>query len=424
MKKTNNEYEIVISTVEKAFVSASFYWQFLTVLGCIILSFLLYKLTRKFILPRILISLKRNIETSRMVSKYVIPMLFPLFLIIFLSTALTIYSQFFEEVVLIFAILKLSTLFLFLRFLRISSGGTFIASAVGLFLVPALILDAFNLLNPTIAYLDEYALKLGNIRISVYLLIKTFTTLSVVFWFCGLVSNKSKYYIDRSKSIKSSNKTILSKVIDIITYIIIGYAMLKTLGVDMTTFAVIGGAVGVGIGLGLQKIASNFIGGIILLFEKSVEVGDCVELQSGNIFGNIKRFGGRYTLIECPDGREVMVPNEDLITGQVINWTYSNNRARIEIEFGVAYGSDLEKVIEIAMTAAKENPRCLEYPEVDCFILGFKDHDIRARLTFWVSDINEGRFSPKSQVIIALWKGLKENNIEIPFPQRVVTMKN
>lgn len=109
----------------------------------------------------------------------------------------------------------------------------------------------------------------------------------------------------------------------------------------MTALAVIGGAVGVGIGFGLQKIASNFISGIILLFERSVEVGDMVEIDRGDIFGTIKYFGGRYTLVEAFDGKEVMIPNEDFIIGKVTNWTFSNNRVRIEVPVGVSYSSDL-----------------------------------------------------------------------------------
>ncbi len=188
----------------------------------------------------------------------------------------------------------------------------------------------------------------------------------------------------------------------------------------MTTFAVIGGAVGVGIGFGLQKIASNFISGVILLFEKSVEIGDIVEIENANIFGTVKHFGGRYTLVEGVDGREIMIPNEDFIIGKVTNWTYSNSRARVEISLGVAYGSDLEKVKEIMTECAKEHPRCLTYPEIDCFVTQFGEYDIKITLYFWISDIVEGRMKPKSDIIVSIWKKFKENGIEIPLPQREI----
>ena len=242
----------------------------------------------------------------------------------------------------------------------------------------------------------------------------------IVFWISSLVSKKSKSYVDNSKSIKSSTKSIIAKFIDIIVYSIVIIILLKTFGVDMTTLAVIGGAVGVGIGFGLQKIASNFISGIILLFEKSVEIGDVVELDGGNIYGIVKHFGGRYTVIEGSDGKEIMVPNEDFIIQKVTNWSYTNNRARIEINLGVAYGSDLKMVRDILLNCARENSRCLNYPETECFVTSFGEYDIKFTLYFWISDIVEGRAKPKSDVLINIWDKLQENNIRIPLPQREV----
>ena len=188
----------------------------------------------------------------------------------------------------------------------------------------------------------------------------------------------------------------------------------------MTAFTVIGGAVGVGIGFGLQKIASNFISGIILLFEKAIEVGDWIEIENGNIFGIVRHFAGRYTIVEGFDGREIIIPNEDLIVNKVINWTYSNNRARIEINIGVAYNSDLNKVRQIMIDVANSNARCLRYPEVECNLTNFGDFDIKFLLTFWINDIVEGRQSAKSQVMLEIWQKFKENDIEIPLPQREI----
>jgi small-conductance mechanosensitive channel len=290
--------------------------------------------------------------------------------------------------------------------------------------MPTLVLDIFGLLDSTIDYLDDYAFKIGNVRISVYLVIKGFVVLLIVFWLSNLISKKSKSYIDSSKSIKSSTKGIISKFIDIAVYSSVFVILLKTFGVDMTTLAVVGGAIGVGIGFGLQKIASNFISGIILLFEKSVEIGDIVEIDNGNIYGTLKHFGGRYALIETMDGKEVMIPNEEFIINRVTNWTYSNNRARIEITLGVAYGTDLEKAKEILIFCAKENPRCLSYPEAECFVTQFGEYEIKFTLYFWISDIIEGRMGPKSDVLIRIWKKFKENNIEIPLPQREVRSLN
>ncbi len=413
------------SAVQKTVGSSQFYWQSLSLIFCFILSYFVYRITRKILLPKLVsFSIKKNIELSRLITRYLFPLLYPIFAIIFLSVGLSIYDEFFHDPVLFSTTLRLMTLFLFLRFLRISSNNSFVANTAGFFLMPALVLDIFGLLDTAIGYLDQYAFKIGTIRLSFYLVIKGFIVLMLLFWLANLILIKCKSFVENSKTIKSSTKGIISKCIDIIVYSFVVIALLKTFGVDMTTFAVLGGAIGVGIGFGLQKIASNFISGIILLFEKSVEVGDWIEIEGANIFGVIKHFGGRHTLIECFDGKEIMVPNEDFITSKVTNWTYSNNRARIEIVIGVAYESDLQKVRDIMTTCASENPRCLKYPEIECYVTNFGEYDIKFTLYFWVSDITQGRMSAKSDVMMQIWNSFKENNIHVPVPQRETKLLN
>ncbi len=411
----------VFSAVEKTVANTSFYWQSLSLIFCFVVSYTIYRITRKIILPKLIsFSIKKNIELSRLITRYLTPLLYPLFAIIFLSIALSIYAQFFRDVTLFTTTIKLMTLFLFLRFLRISSNNNFVSNAAGIFLMPAMVLDIFGILDSTTAYLDQYALKIGTFRISVYLVIKAFIVLILLFWVANLILRKSHSYVENSRKIDSSTKGIINKFVDIVVYSFVFIAVLKILGVDMTTFAVLGGAIGVGIGFGLQKIASNFISGIILLFEKSVEIGDIVEIDNGNIYGTVKHFGGRYALVEATDGKEIMIPNEDFITGKVTNWTYSNNRARIEINVGVAYESDLEKVKQIMIECASSHPRCLNYPEIECFVTKFDEYDVKFVLYFWISDIVQGRAGAKSDVMIKIWNRFKENNIRIPVPQREV----
>lgn len=412
----------IITIIEKTISSPSFYWQSLAIIFCFLISFLFYKLSRKFILPALISSsLKKNVTLNRLVTRYLIPLLYPSFALLFLALGLSVYSEFFSETFVFLTTCKLLALFLFLRFLRISSNNNFITNLTGFFLMPALVLDIFGLFDSTVLLLDEYAFKIGAVRISAYLVIKAIIVLLIVFWLSTLISKKSKSFLDSSKSIKSSTKGIISKFIDILVYSVVIIVLLKTFGVDMTTLAVLGGAIGVGIGFGLQKIASNFISGIILLIEKSVEIGDIVEIDNGNIFGTIKHFGGRYTLVEGADGKEIMIPNEDFIVGKVTNWTYSNSRARVEINIGVAYDSDLEQVRDVMMSCAKSHPRCLNYPEPECFVTQFGEYDVKFTLYFWISDIVEGRMKPKSDVMMEIWNKFRESKIEVPLPQRTIT---
>ena len=419
------DYDKIFAAVEKTVLSSSLYWQSLGLIVCFAISYLFYRLIKALFLPKIIsLSLRRNVELNRVITRYLVPLAYPIITAIVLALGLSIYEQFFKEAILFSTTLKLILLFSFLRFLRISANSTLIANVVGIFLMPALVLDIFGLLDSAADFLDQYALKLGAVRISVYLILKSFIVLLLVFWLSSLITKKSKSFVESSKSIKPNTKGIISKFIDIFVYAIVAVIILKTLGFDTTTFTVLGGAIGVGIGFGLQKIASNFISGIILLFEKSIEIGDWVEIDNGGIFGVVKQFGGRYTVIECFDGKEIMVPNEDLIINKVTNWTYSNNRARIEIEFAVAHGSDLDKVIEIGHEVAKSNSRCLSYPEIECYVTKFGEYDIKFVLYFWISDITKGRMPVRSEAYISLWKKLKENDIHIPMPRREVIVSD
>jgi len=416
----NIDLDKFLNIVANTISSPSLYWQSLSIILCFIFSYFFFSLFRHHIVNKIVNSPTHSREFSQIFKRYFLPILFPILSLFFLILGYFIYQQFFKETIIISTTIKLLALFLFLRFIRISSSSTFITNATGIFLMPALILQIFGALDSTILYLDELYFKVGKVKISVFLIIKAFIVLLLVFWLSNLVSRKSKSYIDNNKSIKSSTKGIISKFIDIIIYTVVFLIILKTFGVDLTTIAVIGGAVGVGIGFGLQKIASNFISGIILLFEKSVEVGDIVELDNGNIYGTIKYFGGRHTLVECLDGKEIMIPNEEFITNKVTNWTYSNNRARIEIKVGVAYDSDLKKVKEIMLNCAINHKRCLKYPEPECYALNFNDCDISMILYFWISDIVEGRMGAKSDVMISILKEFADNNIKIPLPIREI----
>lgn len=417
--------EKILSNIQESFFNPEIYVQSIAIISCLLVSYISYRIIRQFFFPKIVAySLRKNIELNRFVTKYFIPMTFIMITIGFLLITLLVSQIFIEDATFLYTTLKLISLFAFLRFMRISSDSTFIANFIGFFLMPALFFQVFGILADVVSYLDSLAIKLGHVRLSVFIIIKTVIVLTIVFWFFNIFSKKIKSFVNGNKKIKSSNKVIIGKFIDIFVYIAIGVIILKTVGVEMTTFAVVGGAVGVGIGFGLQKIASNFISGIILLFEKSIEVGDLVEIDNGNILGTVKHFGGRYTLIECFDGKEIMVPNEDFIINRVNNWTFSNNRARIEINFSVAYGTDLEKTIDVAMNVARSHPRCLNYPEIECYVDRFDEFDIKMVLYFWVSDITKGRLSAKSWTYVELTKKFKENNIEIPIPKREVYIRD
>ncbi|WP_262692089.1 mechanosensitive ion channel family protein [Kordiimonas aestuarii] len=270
---------------------------------------------------------------------------------------------------------------------------------------------------------ERLTLEFLEYTISPYTVLKGLLIVTGFFWISSLVSAQIEKRIAGFSRMRVSNRELLAKAATLIIYFIFFVAALDMIGIDLKALTVLGGAVGIGIGFGLQKITSNFISGIILLAEKSVEVDDLIELSDGTQ-GFVRHTGARYSLVETFDGKEVMVPNEDFITARVINWTLTNKHGRVEITIGVAYGSNLDLVRDLLLQAAREHERCIEFPEPVCYLDGFGDSSIDFTLHFWVSDVTEGRRGPKSDVQFAIWRKFAENHIEIPFPQRDLHLKS
>jgi small-conductance mechanosensitive channel len=250
-------------------------------------------------------------------------------------------------------------------------------------------------------------------------------SVAVVFVFLGAItlSRLIASALGRVDSLGASNRTLLIKAAQIAVYTLLFLIMLDLLGIDLTTLTVFGGALGIGIGFGLQKITSNFISGIILLSEKSVEQDDLLELDDGT-FGFVRETSTRYTLLETFDGKEILVPNEDLITSRVVNWTYTKPNGRVQIDVGVSYESDIALARDLMLAAATEHPRCSTEPAPQCFLIAFADSSVNFTLYFWLDDITAGRRGPQSEVMFAIWNKFAENDITIPFPQRDLHVKN
>jgi small-conductance mechanosensitive channel len=276
------------------------------------------------------------------------------------------------------------------------------------------ILFKFELIEETIHLMDQYSLNLGPLHLTPSFVIKTVTTIMLLIWIASAVSQGVKLSIKNMKGVKSTNKILLNKVSELAIYIISGLVIMHSLGINITTLAVFSGAIGVGVGFGLQKIASNYISGIILLLEKSVEVGDIIEIGTTPA-GTVKHIGGRYTLVETPDCREILVPNEDFVTNRVANWTYTTPMARVEIQIAVEYGSDLDKVKQQLLEAAESHPRSLKNPAPTVFLKEFGTVAINFSLYFFVQDVQEGKMNAQSEVLFDIWRRFKKEGIEFAY---------
>jgi small-conductance mechanosensitive channel len=272
-----------------------------------------------------------------------------------------------------------------------------------------------------IAGLDRAGIMIGGLRITALLAIKTAALLLLSLWAAVVLSNFMDMRLRTYSDLTPSIQVLLGKLFRaaMVTFAVL--IVLGSVGIDFSALAIFSGAVGVGIGFGLQKIVSNLVSGIILLADKSIKPGDVITV--GESFGWVDTMGARYTSVVGRDGREYLVPNEDFVTQRVINWSYSNDRVRLEIRFGVSYGCDPHVVQRIAIEAAAATPRVLDVPGPSCHLRAFGDSSVDFALRFWIRDPREGLGSVRSTVMLAMWDAFKREGVEFPFPQRDVNVK-
>lgn len=283
-------------------------------------------------------------------------------------------------------------------------------------------LDITGLLAPTSAALDSAAINLGTLRLSLLLVVKAVLVIGLLLWIALALSRLIGARIERFVGLSPSIQTLtrnLAKIALIFLALLIG---LDAVGIDLTAFTVFSGAIGVGLGFGLQKIVSNFVSGIILLAERSIKPGDVIEV--GHTYGYVTSLGARYASVRGRDGKEYLIPNETLITNEVVNWSYTNAFVRIDLAFGVAYGTDLRFVRRLAIEAAEGTQRVLEAPPPLCHVTEFGDNGINLVLRFWIEDPANGVTNVKGDVFLALWDKFVEQHIEVPFPQRDIRVRD
>jgi small-conductance mechanosensitive channel len=341
----------------------------------------------------------------------------PLLALLYLSVARPFAEQYADNWDLAGATIQLCIAYLLAKCVLLIVRSRPVAWFIAMVLMVVGVLDATGFMNITIGYLQAMAFDIGHFHISMLNLVHGIVILVIVFWIAGILSRTLESYLRRSSSLSYNARELSGKFFRIFVYFIALMITLSAVGVDLTAFAVFGGALGVGIGLGLQRITANFVSGITLLLEKSIKIGDLVEIAT--VTGWVRELNIRYTLIETSDGREVLIPNEELMSSRVTNWTHSSNRARVEIRVNVAYDSDYTKACELMVQAAREHPLCIKKDkshDASAFLREFNDNYIQCLLTFWIPDIREGRMGPQSDVMKALLAKFKEAGIGIPCP--------
>ncbi len=290
-------------------------------------------------------------------------------------------------------------------------------------LIPVAALYALGALDPVVAHLDATVVPLGNLSFSILWLIQFAVVGGVIFWFGRWSNDQSAQFIRTQGEMPPATRQLAEKSAEIAIFGVAFLVLMNIMGVPLTSLAVLSGAIGVGLGFGLQKIASNFISGVILLLEGQATVGDFVELDGGEQ-GQIKKMMARAIILETFDGRWIVVPNEDFIVTRVINYSDSGSANRFEVPFSVSYDTDINAVPDIIEAAVAKHPDVLTAPyPPDCELRGFGDSGIDFAVEFWCEGLDDGPNKYSSDVLFLVWNALKDANIEIPYPHRVVEIK-
>jgi len=299
------------------------------------------------------------------------------------------------------------------------SAGWFIV----LVIIPITLLHLFGWWEGVTSAMREIKFTVGTVSLNLFLILKGITAIVLLQWLASFSVRVTERRLNRIPDLRASNRTLVLKIFQIVLYCFLFLVAMQVLGINLTALSVFGGALGVGLGFGLQKIASNFGSGIILLFEKSIEVDSIIELADGTT-GFVRQTYARYTLLEMLDGKEVLIPNEEFISQRTISWSHSHTKARVEIIAVVGFNEDIKKAKDLMLECAKAHPKCIKTPAPNCHITAFVDHGVELRLYFWIADVVDGRIEPKSEVMMAILMAFRENGIVIPYPQREVHHTN
>ncbi len=294
---------------------------------------------------------------------------------------------------------------------------------------PIAALDAFGALGPVIEQMRSLAIPLGEntrgepIDFSLFDVVRTIFFFTILFWAANLLTKLLQQRIDKVDELSPALKALMVKMLNVILPVIALLIALQVVGFNLATLAVFSGAVGLGIGLGLQRIAANFIAGFTLIADKSIKPHDVIEIDG--TFGWVTAMQARYVAIRTRDGTEMLIPNDRFMSEGVTNWSRSDRVVRLHAPFGVSYATeDLKQVQQLAVEAAAAVERVIEAPPPVCNLLEFGDSSVNFDLRFWITDPQNGMANVRSQVLIGLWEHLKTNGIEIPFPQRDLHVKS
>ena len=345
-----------------------------------------------------------------------VPLAFPGCWLVALWVSATMAEQFGWPSHIVAIALNLAGVWLIIRFASAMIPNAMTAKIVAVFAWMVAALSVVGLLTPLIVLLQKTSFTLGSARISLLTVAEALLTLVVLLWGAGLLGRFIERRLTAVPNLTSTSKVLFGKVVRIILISLAIVFALAASGIDLTALALFSGAVGVGIGFGLQRTVSNLFAGIVLLLDKSIKPGDILEV--GGTFGWVAALGARYVEVETRDGTQFLIPNEDIITNRVFNWTHQNDNVRLKIRVRVAYDADVRQALALMREAAGRPARVLSTPAPNPLVIGFGENGLELELRFWIADVRNGIHNISSDVFLEILDLFHEHGIKIPLPQR------
>lgn len=401
-----------------------FWWQFLVLILSLISTFYLQKRYNRWLFNRMGDALASN--ATEVLLRLTQRLLLPLFAVLVLLVAQAILEELGEPVQMLSLAIPLGLSLAVVRFLvyvlhrtfRPTPGLRAWESAISTIIWAGLALHLLGWLPSVLEALDGPAIDLNNSRISLLSMLKLLISAGFFILLALTLSRVLERNISAASYLTPRMKIGIVKFGRVILLFVAFIIALQSVGINLTALTVFGGAIGVGIGFGLQRIASNFISGFILVLDRSIKPGDVISLD--DTFGWVQELRARYLVIRDRDGVERLIPNENLITSQVINWSYSDSRVRLKLPIQIAYHCDPEQAMTLMQEAAASVPRVLNSPAPAARLMEFADSGINLELRIWIADPQNGVTNVRSDVNLNIWKVFKANNIDIPYPQQVI----
>ncbi|MEO0943841.1 MAG: mechanosensitive ion channel domain-containing protein [Pseudomonadota bacterium] len=285
-------------------------------------------------------------------------------------------------------------------------------------------LNAVGLLDIVIEFLRRTGLSVGPVNITAWALVKGVMLVALLIWGGTLLTGLVERRLQKMHHLSSAVRLLIVRIMRMVLIILAVVIALTAIGVDLTVFAVFSGALGIGIGLGLQRTVGNLFASYTLLADQSIKPGDVIEVVTANgpTYGQVIKMTNRYVSVRTRDGTETLIPNEMLISNPVTNWTHSDKITRRRLPIGIAYDADVTLAMKLCIDAADETDRVLKQPAPKCLMREFGDSSINIELRFWINDPENGVANVTSDVMLKVWSKFQTHNVEVPFPQRDVNI--